>query len=152
VAASPLELQQRLDFEGDITFAGLCVQLLGAAASSAPSHNPSSSTPALCPSCSYNELLRACPTVRDKVIYLPYEVSSISGLIGRLPETYGNRQAHAAAFAARAAASGSGAAGGDRSAFAPSAAAAADLPTVTASLTAVTRVPTGKQQQFSELD
>lgn len=64
----------------------------------------------------YNELLRTVPAARDKTTYIPFEASSISGLIGRLPDVYGRGVSAAAATAvpgASATATGvAGAAGG----------------------------------------
>ena len=38
----------------------------------------------------YNDLLRSLPQeVENKVIYLPYDVSAISGIIAQLPSVYG---------------------------------------------------------------
>lgn len=79
----------------------------------------------------YQELLRTVPAARDKTTYIPFEASSISGLIGRLPDVYG-RGSSAAASAPIATATGvagaagaatlRGAAGGAaRTGFAPAA-------------------------------
>lgn len=61
----------------------------------------------------YNDLLRSVPASMDKTIYVPYEVSALSGLVGHLPEVYGRKSAaRTTAAAAAAAASATAAAGG----------------------------------------
>jgi hypothetical protein len=95
----------------------------------------------------YNELLRATPGSGsdDKIVYVPYEVSAISGLISQLPTVYGRSAGGVGGGAAASAAGGGGGAGG---------------------VTAVRRVPTagpaaaggragaagGGRGQFAELD
>lgn len=54
----------------------------------------------------YNELLRGCPKLRNKTVYLPYEVSSISGLISRLPDAYSGSAASGARASVAASAGG----------------------------------------------